>query len=192
MKQEETKINILIINNDLSETDNIKSWLYQDMRIPWSISHCINMKEARSRINKAHIVILKPEMEGWATPQEIFKDVENIAFETPIIVLANRGHDQNGLSTFVMEQGAADILIRGQFSRLVDAIEFALIRQKITTNTRKVSDKKIQDNQDVGDAKYKDSCDKRSKDQEERKNTLSMFMGGYSVSGQEPDKKETE
>ena len=81
----------------------------------------------------------------------------------------------------VMEKGAADTLIRGQFSRLVDAIEFVLVRQKITIGTRKIIDKSVQDSKDAGDAKYRASCDQRLKDQEESKKTLSMFMGGYSA-----------
>ncbi len=64
----------------------------------------------------------------------------------------------------------------------MDAIEFALIRQKIKTETRKASDKTLQDSKDAGDAKYKESCAQRRKDQEESKKTLSMFVGGYSAS----------
>ena len=191
MNTETVKIKILIINNDFSETANIKSRLDKDMRVPWGMVHCVSVEEARSRVNKVDLVILKPEMEGIATPKEVFKDIEHMVFETPIIVLTDDNHDQNGLSTYVMEKGAADTLIRGQFARLVDAIEFALIRQKITTGTRKTSDKTLQDSKDAGDARHKEICDQRLKDQEESKNTLSMFMGGYSASDNgSKDKKE--
>lgn len=192
MDIEKVKIKILIINNDFSETENIKSWLDKDMRLPWGMVHCVSVQEARTRVNQVNLVILKPEMEGFATPEEVFKDIDHMVFETPIIVLTDNNHDQNGLSTYVMEKGAADILIRGQFARLVDAIEFALIRQEITTGARKTSDKTLQDSKDAGDETYKDSCDQRLKDQEKSKNTLSMFMGEYSVSDQgSQDKKET-
>ena len=210
MDTEQVKIKILIINNDFSETENIKSWLDKDMRVPWTMVHCINVQEARPRVNKVDLVILKPEMEGIATPKEVFKDIEHMVFETPIIVLTDDNHDQNGLSTYVMEKGAADILIRGQFARLVDAIEFALIRQKITTDTRKISDKTLQTNKNEAEKKLKISYahramdaeeaaeklesvrDLRKKDQEESKNTLSIFMGGYSASDHDSkDKKET-
>jgi hypothetical protein len=80
-----------------------------------------------------------------------------------------------------MKRGAADTLIRGKLSRLADAVEFALMRQQITTDTRKTSDKIIQDNKDSGDVKYKHICDKRFKEREEAKTILSMFMGDYSA-----------
>ena len=183
------KINILIINNNCSEISDIKSQLERDMRVPWNIIHCISVEEARSRVNKADLVILKPEMEGLATAKEIFNDVEHMVFEIPIIVLTDESCGEESLSTYVMEKGAADTLIRGQFARLVDAIEFSLIRQKITTGTRKDSDKTLQDSKDAGDAKYTESCDRRLKDQEESKVTLSMFMGEYSVQSNETKKE---
>ncbi|MDP7142629.1 MAG: hypothetical protein QF692_09245 [Alphaproteobacteria bacterium] len=191
MNQE--KITILIINNDSSETEDLKSRLAQEMRVPWDMAHCVSVKEAESRINKADVVILKPEMEGLITPREAYGDIEHMVFETPIIVLTDDDEDKDGLSTYVMEKGAADILIRGQFSRLVDAIEFALIRQKITTRDRRVADKVLKDSKDAGDKKYKDSCDQREIDQKETRNTLSLFMGGYSASDHgSADKKTSE
>ncbi|MBL4803935.1 MAG: hypothetical protein JKY71_03645 [Alphaproteobacteria bacterium] len=185
MNTEKNKIILLIVNNDFAETEDIKNRLNQEMRVPWSLAHCVNVEEARSRINKASVVILKPEMEDLSSAEEVFKTIENMAFEIPIIVLRDDNHDKNGLSTYVMEKGAADILIRGQFSRLVDAIEFAIIRQKIKTGTRKASDKTLQDSKDVGEIKYKESCDQRLKDQEANKHALSMFMGDYSSSTKE-------
>lgn len=182
MNQQKITINLLIINNDFLETEEIKSRLHHDMRLPWGMIHCVSVEEARSRINKADLVILKPEMDGFSTPKDVFKDIEDMVFEIPIIVLTDDNHDKNGLSTYVMEKGAADTLIRGHFARLVDAIEFALIRQKITTATRKSSDETLQSSQDAADDKYKESCAQRRKDQEESKSTLSMFMGGYSAS----------
>lgn len=181
-KIKEKIIKIMILNNDFSETENIKSWLEKDMRVPWRVVHCISITEARSRLNKVDIVILKPEMDGLVTPREVFKDIEDMVFETPIIVLADSNYDQNGLSTYVMEKGAADTLIRGQFARLVDAIEFALIRQKISTKARKTNDRILKDSEDASEIRYQHSCEDRLKDQEESKNTLSMFMGGYSAS----------
>lgn len=149
--------------------ENIKFWLNKDMRVPWTLSHCVSLKETKSRINKADIIILKPEMEGVLTPKEVFEDVDDMAFEIPILVLTNEGYE-HGLSTYVMEQGAADTIIRGQFARLVDAIEFALIRQKITTNTRKAVDKTLAD-----------SKDKDAVEQEKQKQILRFFSGDYTV-----------
>ncbi len=199
MNTEQVKIRILIIDDDFSETADIKSWLDEGMRVPWSYMHCISVAEAGSRINNVDLVILKPEMEGLSSPMQVFDDIEDMVFEVPIIVLTNTEDDEYGLSTFVMEKGAADIVVRGKFDRLVDAIEFALIRQRIATDTRKASDKTLQDSKDTAAGelqdieglrskdreeaaiKLKDSNDLRQKDQEESKKMLSMFMGDYSV-----------
>lgn len=147
------------------------------MRVPWSMSHCVSVKEARSRVNKADLVILKPEMEGLLTPKEVFQNIENMVFEVPILVLTGKG-DEHGLSTYVMEQGAADTVIRGQFARLVDAIEFALIRQKIKTDTRKTADKTLTDTQG-----------KDAAHNEKQRQILRMLGGDYAVDQQDETKK---
>ncbi len=152
MTKETDIVNILVVDNDFSETANIKSWLNQDMHIPWGITYFANFEEARPKVKEADLVILKPERKGLATRREVFKDINCEAFDTPIIVLTDDSHDQDSLSTYVMKRGAADTLIRGKLSRLAEAVEFALMRQKI-----------------------------RCKEREEAKTTLSMFMGDYSA-----------
>ncbi len=150
------------------------------MRVPWTMGHCVSVEEARSRINSADLVILKPQMEGVPSPKEVFKNIEDMVFEIPIIVLKNAG-DEHGLSTYVMEQGAADTVIRGQFARLVDAIEFALIRQKLKTDERKNTDKTLLDAQDKGMADLKTSHDENSAGKERHRQILRMFSGDYAV-----------
>ncbi|TIQ08747.1 MAG: hypothetical protein E5X57_21945 [Mesorhizobium sp.] len=205
MTKEQPTIRILIINNDFAETDVIKSWLEEGMRLPWTYTHCISVSEAIPRVNNSDLIILKPEMEGLSTPMQVFDSIEDIVFEVPIIVLAGKD-DEHGLSTFVMEKGAADIVVRGKFERLVDAIEFALIRQKITSDTRRASDKALQNNKDQAEAELQESNDLRTKDQgeaaeklkgsdelrikskQESDNILSMFMGGYSATSNDTEK----
>jgi DNA-binding NtrC family response regulator len=171
------KVSILIVNNDFAETNTIKSWLEKDMRLPWAISHCVSVEEARSRINKADLVILKPEMGGLSSPKEVFKNIDNMVFEVPILVLTSEG-DEHGLSTYVMEQGAADTLIRGQFARLVDAVEFALIRQKLKTDARKNTDQTLTDSQD-----------KNAVYSEKQRQILRMLSGDYAVDQQDKPKR---
>ncbi len=170
-------IRILIVNNDFDEKNLIKSRLEKDMRVPWSMSHCVSVKEARLCINKADLVILKPEMEGILTPKEVFQSIDDMVFEIPILVLKS-AKDEHGLSTYVMEQGAADTVIRGQFARLVDAIEFALIRQKIKTDVRKNTDKTLADSQD-----------KNATDNEKQRQILRMLGGDYAVDQQDKPNK---
>lgn len=167
------KIRILIVSNDFAETDTIKSWLEKDMRVPWVISHCVSVKEAKSRISKADLVILKPEMEGILTPKEVFQSIDDMVFEVPILVLKS-AEDERELSTYVMEQGAADTVIRGQFARLVDAIEFALIRQKLKTDARKTTNKTLTDSQD-----------KNTVHNEKQRQILRMLGGDYAVDQQD-------
>lgn len=167
MDKETDKVYILVVNNDSSEVDNIKTWLAQDMRVPWSVTHCVKVAEVVSRSNKADLIILKPEMEGLASPEQVFKSIEGMAFEIPIIVLTSEG-DTPKLSTYVMEQGAADTIIRGHFARLVDAIEFALIRQRITTQARIASEHNFSDNHE-----------KIMTEKERHRQILRMFSGEY-------------
>ena len=181
---EEENIRILLINDRHEDADDITAHLKKYMRLPWSLTHCINIKEAIPRIHKASIIILELELEGFSSATEIFSEVEDIALEIPIIALAGSGEGNHHLATYVMEMGAADTIIRGQFNRLIDAIEFALIRQK---SARILQDNQNQDaaflqserNQAVVD--LKNSQDNRSKDQEKSRQILRMFMGDYSV-----------
>lgn len=177
-------IRILIINNDLAEIGIIKAWLEKDMRVPWGIIHCIGVEEAHPHINNADLVILKPEMRGFSSPKEVFKNIDDMAFEVPIIVLTSEG-DERGLSTYVMEQGAADTLIRGHFARLVDAIEFALIRQKLKTDARISSDKTLSDLQEKGAADLKSSRDETLVVDERHRQILRMFSGDYTMDQQD-------
>jgi predicted nuclease with TOPRIM domain len=180
MDTDSLKILILVINNDSEETDTIKSWLDKDMRVPWSISHCVNVEEARSRVTNADLVILKPEMDGPPSAKEVFKNIDDMVFEVPILVLKSDS-DEHELSTYVMEQGAADTIIRGQFSRLVDAIEFALIRQRLKTDARKATDKALLDSRDKNDSDLKTSHAEKNAEVERHRQILRMFTGDYAV-----------
>lgn len=154
------------------------------MRVPWTMSHCVSIQESKSRINSADLVILKPEMEGILTPKEVFQSIDDMVSEVPILVLKS-AEDEHGFSTYVMEQGAADTLIRGQFARLVDAIEFALIRQKLKTDTRKTSDKTLSESQNKAKADLKTSRGEAVAGEERHRQILRMFSGDYAVDQQE-------
>lgn len=173
------KVNLLIVDNDGAEVNTIKSWLEQEMRVPWGFTHCVNIKEASLRISNVDLVILKPEMEGFLSPKEVFKTIGNMFFEIPVLVITNEGDDHQ-LSTYVMEQGAADTVIRGQFSRLVDAIEFALIRQKLKTDVRETSDKILTD-----------SRHENAVHNEKQRQILRMLGGDYAVDQISRTKKKT-
>lgn len=177
MTEGKIKVGILLVSNNEEDSEKIKTHLDKNMRVPWNMMHCINVKEATLRINKADVIILDLSLKGLATPKEIFEDVEHIAHETPIIVLT--GEDEYNLATYVMEQGAADKIVRGKFGRLVDAIEFALIRQKITKDTKTEADKKLTDSRKQG-----------ASDEEKQRQILRMLGGGYATDQQDKTTKQ--
>jgi PleD family two-component response regulator len=153
------------------------------MRVPWSASHSVSVEEVRRRINKTDLVILKPEISGFETPKEIFDDIDDMVFEVPIIVLASR-EDDKALSTYVMEEGAADIVIRGQFSRLIDAIEFALIRQRIATFERQSKDTESSKHSYTQRAVKNENLAREERHQQ----ILRMFAGDYALDQLDPNK----
>lgn len=149
------------------------------MRIPWRISHCHGVEEAEAFTQNVDLIILKPEMEEPLTPHEVFDSLNNRLFEVPIIVLTSES-DDHALTTFVMERGAADTVIRGQFTRLVDAVEFALIRQKLSANTRKVAENALLQSQEKSKTDLQESYDHNEAEQERHRQILRMFTGDYS------------
>lgn len=173
-------IRILIVDNDFSETSIIKTWLEKDMRVPWQMTHCVNVEEASDDINQYDLIILKPEIKGLFSPKEVFKNIDNLVFEIPIIVLTSED-DERSLSNYVMEQGAADTVIRGQFSRLVDAIEFGLIRQKLKTDARIKTEKTLSSSHDHNTNLQENSKTNIRAYNERHKQILRMFSGDYSV-----------
>ena len=122
----------------------------------------------------------EPEMDSQSSPKKVFKDIDDMIFEKPIIVLKSKNDGQD-LSTYVMEQGAADIVIRGQFSRLVDAIEFALIRQRLKVNVREAADKRLSASKSENKSETDISRDQNALAQDRHKQILRMFSGDYAV-----------
>jgi DNA-binding NtrC family response regulator len=183
-------VSILLISNAEDDVLNIEkhlskfmhiSWSF--MHLSWSFMHCINLREAASRIGRSDIIILDLALSSAETPKEIFNQIDEIAFEIPIIVMTGDGEDDHNLATYVIEKGAADKIVRGKFGRLVDAIEFALIRQRISTGTRQKSDTALQDSEvhaaeDRKAAKENKIEDKRITDQ-----MMSWLTGSYSATG---------
>lgn len=167
MNEMNLKVRIMLISKEGKDADNIKEYLEEHMRLPWEITHCVNIREAALRTGKTDLIILDLGLSNLLTPSEIFDDVDHIAFETPIIVMT--GEDEHNLATLVMEKGAADSIIRGKFGRLVDAIEFSLIRQKISTDKRTASDEILKSHQN-------DAANRQANNN----HILNMFSGGYS------------
>ena len=186
MAKSQKNIKILLICDNEADINNIKSRVESRDDIACYVWQCPTLTEGIGYLDvkklRADIIILDLGLKGPEDPQEIYRQMGLSAHKTPIIVITGKGEKEHDLAVLVMESGAADNMVRGEFSGLMDAMEFAMIRRKITKNTKSETNKTLQDSKDAGDVKYKESCDQRSKDQEENKNNLSMFMGGYSAS----------
>lgn len=188
MNEANIEVRILFVSKRVEDLVSIKKHLEQDMRVRWTLNYSDTIDTAVMSLEKIDMIILDLDLQTKIKPEDIFDEIEHRVFEIPIIALT--GGDEHNLGLYVMEKGAADTMIRGQFFRLVDAIEFALIRQKIVTRTRMSGDKNFQDIRDKDDVAHKKVLDQMSKEIKEDKNALSLFMGGYSVSNQEAkDKK---
>ncbi len=162
-------VRLLIIDDNDQEAAYVKEWLEKGMRIPWEAVYCHNLEEAHALASGVDLIILKPEMECIESPEEVFDSLNEQLFEIPIIVLTSES-DSHDLTTLVMEHGAADTVVRGQFSRLVDAIEFALIRQKHTSHTRKNAEDTLEE-----------SAKQNAEEEERHRQIMRMFSSAYSA-----------
>lgn len=181
----EIKLQILLINNDDAEAGVIRTQLERDMRIPWDMTVSRDAADAKDKLGSADLIILKTESEDL-TRVEVFDDVQGLVYETPIIVLGNldknrRQGSQEDFSTALMDRGAADIIVRGHFTRMVDAIEFAMIRQKISTATRKDADQALANSERQARRDAASGQRERATEVERHKQIVRMFLGGYSA-----------
>jgi DNA-binding response OmpR family regulator len=176
-KQENIKI-LLVCDNE-ADVVNIKYRVESHDNISFYIWQCPTLSEGIGYLDikklRADIVILDLGLKGTETPKEAYRQMGIAADDIPIIVITGKGSEEHDLAAFVMQSGAADNMIRGEFSGLTDAMEFALIRQKITKDEKIKTDKTLQDSKDVGDAQ-------NLKEKQDHQSHLSMFMGGYSAS----------
>ena len=182
-------IKILLVSDNEADINNIKSKVESRDDIACYVWQCPTLAEGIGYLDvkklRADIIILDLSLKGSEDPQEIYRQMGLSAHDIPIIVITGKGQKEHELATFVMEAGAADNMIRGEFSGLTDAMEFALIRQRITKDTKTQTDKALQDSKNYGDAKS-------LKERQNHQNNLSLFMGDYSASNNSSkDKKET-
>ena len=103
------------------------------------------------------------------------------ARDIPIIALTGTSEDEQDLATFVMEAGAADHMIRGQFGRLIDAIEFSLIRRRITVAAAKKRRSDQKDRQEVIALEAIEVEKIQDEKNLEKDQYISWMSGGYSV-----------
>lgn len=163
---EDNTIHILLIDDVKFDVSEIKRQLGDTMIVPFVITHLEDFKDSLEllKINdpKVDVVLLDLGLICPHSPKTIFKRIETVVNDIPIIVIT--GDDDHDLALFVMNSGASDNMTRGDFrntyGKLRDAIDFSLARCLILKSARK----------DVQDS-------------EDSKNELISYIGGaYSYS----------
>jgi CheY-like chemotaxis protein len=197
MKNKNTKI--LLVSDNKPDISNIKFKLEESIKFHCEIWHCEILVQALDFLNNEQfmvdIVILDLGLVDPANPKEIYEKMGEATPDIPIIVLTGMGEKEHELATYVMEAGANDHMIRGQFSRLIDAIEFSIIRQKLVTNTAdkgRRDQQKRQNKRNIDARKAEIITDEKHQQKDQ---FISWMMGGYSVEDNispiPPEKKDT-
>lgn len=172
-------IKILLVCDNQADITNIKAKVEGLDDISCYVWQCPTLSEGIGYLDvkklRVDIIILDLGLKGIESPKEIYHQMGLSSHDNPIIVITGKGAEEHDLAVYVMEAGAADNMIRGEFSGLMDAMEFAVIRRKITKNTKSESDKALKDNKDAENIKH-------LKEKQDHKDHLSMFMGDYSAS----------
>lgn len=179
-------IKILFVCDSEIDILTIKSKLEGHQDIVFYIWHCLTVSEGIRYLHikklRADIIILDLELCDEQDPREIFQRMDDAAHDIPIIVITGSGSQEHALAAFVIESGAADNMVRGDFHGLTDALEFAIIRKKIVKEAMRKSEQALQENKNENHERQRISDAKNLKQQQEHQENLSMFMGGYSVS----------
>jgi len=178
--KKQTNTNILLISGDLAYTAHIKGQLDLHMRTGWIFEFYNCLQTASPCFKRADIILLDTDLADAAGCKDVFKKVKSLGKLTPIITLTGDKEAERVLATFSMAHGAADIVMKKNLDHLADAIEFALIRHKITAKQKRASDTKLSDSQTQGAKYLKESVDGRAGDNEKNRQTISMLSGGYS------------
>ncbi len=180
-----SNIKILLVSDDKSDIGNIRVLLEEYINFPCFIWHCTALEEALGCLNKrklrADIIILDLGLRDLADPKEIYQKMDVAAHNIPIIVLTGSGEEDHDLATFVMKAGASDHMFRGHFSRLTDAIEFSLIRNRIKVSAAQKNSRDLEDRQNEHDIETMEAKRKSDKKNHEKNQYISWVMGGYSV-----------
>ncbi len=133
-------LKILLVCDNEADILNIKARVESHDNILCYVWQCPTLSEGLGYLDikklRADIIILDLALKGIETPKEIYRQMGIAAVDIPIIVITGKGSAEHDLAVFVMECGAADNMIRGEFGGLADAMQFALIRRKITKDKK--------------------------------------------------------
>lgn len=123
----DNEANIADIKSRVEYLDDISCYVWQCPTLSEGIGY-LDIKKLR-----ADIIILDLGLKGTESSKEIYRQMGLSSHDIPIIVITGKGEKEHDIAVHVMESGAADNMVRGEFSGLMDAMEFAMIRRKLMT-----------------------------------------------------------
>jgi DNA-binding NtrC family response regulator len=139
---DEEQIHILLIDDLETDITEIVRQLGETMPTPYRLTHLSQLGDALSLLKEnappVHVILLDLGLDNRHSSETIFKLVDRVVNEIPIIVIT--GDEEHDLALFVMNAGASDNMTRGDFrktyGKLRDAIDFSLARHSIFKSAR--------------------------------------------------------
>jgi DNA-binding response OmpR family regulator len=176
---------ILLVSDNKVDVGDIKNVLEKSINFECYIWHCPTLEDAINYLDKrklrVQIIILDLGLNNPLDSKKIYDAIGIAAQKIPIIVLTGSGKEDRDLATYVMEAGASDRIVRGQFNRLIDAIEFSLIRHKIAIEVLDKGSHDLEDSQNGHDIEMIEAKRKSDQKNNEKNQYISWVMGSYSV-----------
>jgi DNA-binding NarL/FixJ family response regulator len=162
---EDTHINIFLVDSHPSDASKIKMLLENNTELPVQVSQCNFRADAlrflKEKSVKTDVIILDLFVVDPNNSEETFQAVHRAAEDIPIVVITEKS--SHALACTVTAGGAADIVIRERLElypiRLLDAIEFSIIRANLLREHKEMSAAEIR----------------------QHKRMLHWMTGGYSV-----------
>jgi len=135
-------VTVLLVSNNESDIHEVQKIVGKTMGLACKIWYCANISRAagffKQNEPEVDIVLLDLGLINSGNPHEIFRQMQHVVKDVPIIVFTERKDHE--LALLVVGEGAADNVTRGQFStdpyKLRDAIEFSLARNQISRDAR--------------------------------------------------------
>ena len=152
---ENDNINILLVDGHKKEASKIKACLTQNEERIFQILHCNSHHDAIRILEddafEVDVIILDLFLLDTINHQEIYKTISQIAEDVPIIVMTEE--EAHSLACDVTACGASDIVIRERFEiapkRLLDAIEFSIIRSKLVQEVKEKCASEVDDHKRI-------------------------------------------
>jgi DNA-binding NarL/FixJ family response regulator len=162
---EASDINVLLVDNRVSEGSKIKTYLEQvtnpSVRVWCHDTRAESLHFLKENHVRIDAIILDLFIADPTNPKETYKLIKQSAEDIPIIVITDAA--DRDLACEVTAEGARDIVVRERFEaspqRLLDAIEFTIIRSNLLREMK----------------------GKTAKEIEHQKRVLHWMTGGYSV-----------